>query len=413
MKKKVLIFSACNDFNAVELALENAEMGNKVFYLQCDSYLRVCQHNRFGNRVMCWHCKNSMSKVINKYRELYDINLIYLSDVIMPEDIEDAAVYKMDFNSVQDIKNLSYHGAAVGYGAFSSYVTFSRNVMPDIDDELRRYLGFLIKKEVAIFHALERLNEQVLFDQIIFHNGRFAQFKPFLEFSKIHKINFICTEHRISENRLLKDLFINDIPHSIDYVANNVLKNWDKGDPTSREEIGKSFFERRKKGLPAGDNNRVFVKGQHVGQLPAEWDDNVENISIFNSSEDEFLAVNKDYDSYLMFPNQFVALSTIFEHYKHDKTKHFYVRIHPNLKNVPYKSHLALHELKYDNVTIIPAESSISSYTLLEHSNKIIIFDSTMGVEATYSGKPVIALSKYYYTVLDMVYTPKKSYGSW
>jgi len=404
MNKKVLIYSACNDFNALELAVENVEQGNYVYILQCDHFLSVCEHNIFGNPLLCYHCKKSMKKTIATLGlTKKNVHIEYLSNIINTDDIKESRQYRVDFNSVSDIKSLTFKGAAVGYGAFSSYVTFSRNVMPEMNAELKDYLAFMIKKEIAVYNALERLNKKMKFDQIIFHNGRFAQYKPFLEYAKLNSINYIATEHQLVGGKILKDNFINDIPHSIHYVADNVLKNWEKGDPSTRETIGKSFFEKRRKGVPAGD--KVYMKG-HDGEIPEGWDDTVENISIFNSSEDEFLAINKNYDSYLLFPNQYVALKTIFDHYKDDKTKHFYLRIHPNLKNVPYKSHLALYELNYENVTIIPADSVINSYTLLDHSDKVIVFNSTMGVEAEYWGKPVISLTKYFYWVLGMLYHP-------
>ena len=410
MTKKVLIYSACNDFNALELALDNVEQGNDVSIIQCDKFLKFCQFNMYGNPLQCFHCKRAMTRTMSSLGLLKKAHVRYLSDVVNADDIAESTKYKVDFNSVKDIKDLVYKGAEIGYGAFSSYVTFSRNVMPEMNDELRTYLSFLIKKEIAMYHALERLNKQQQFDQIIFHNGRFAQFKPFLEFAKLNNIGFITTEHRIFGEKMLKNNFIDDIPHSINYVASNVLKNWENGDPSTRETIGKSFFEKRRKGVPAGD--KVYMKG-HIGELPEGWDEHVENIVIFNSSEDEFMSVNKQYDSNLLFPNQYVALKTLFDHYQNDKTKHFYLRIHPNLKSVPFKSHLALYELKYDNVTIISADSVINSYTLLDHSDKVIIFNSTMGVEAEYWGKPVISLTKYFYWVLGMLYHPNNVEELW
>ena len=409
--KKVLIFSGNNDFNALELALENVECGNQVVLIQCDKTLQLCQHNRFGNPIMCAHCKHAMKNVINKIGLDKKVKLLYLSDLLNDDDSKAAQSFSFSFNSVKDIKAITYQNVEVGQGAFSSYVTFTRNVMPDMTPEFKDYISFLIRKEVEMCHAIDRLHKENRFELLVLHNGRFAQFKPLLGYAREHRIDYICTEQRFSENKLLKDIFYNNIPHDIEYVSGNVIKNWEKGDPNEREIIGRDFFERRKKGLPAGD--KVYTKDQKAGTLPDGWDDGVENIAIFNSSEDEFLAISKEYDSYLLFPNQYVALQTIFEHYKGDKTKHFYLRIHPNLKNVPYKSHVALYKLHYDNVTIIPANSNISSYAILDNCDKVIIFDSTMGVEATYAGKPVIALSKYFYTILDMVHTPSNPEELW
>lgn len=409
--KKILIYSVCEDFNALEYAIERVESGNEVYMIECDYKQGNCQHNINGSRLTCAYCYHSMKGAIRRCGLLNKVHFLRLSGIIRPEDEKNAEDVDVNFSNIQELKDLTYKGAHLGYGAFSSYVTFSRNVMPDVTDAFKRYIKRLYRTEVIVYDALERLHQEIHFDEIIFHNGRFSQFKPFLEFAKLNGIDYIATEVIVRNGRLMKNNFVNDIPHSIEAIAQKVIRNWDMANPIEREEIGRSFFERRKKGVAAGD--KVFTKDQHAGEMPDDWNENVENISIFNSSEDEFCAVSKEWDSYLMFPNQYVALKTIFDHYKDDKTKHFYLRIHPNLKNVPYKSHLSLYDLKYDNVTIIPANSSISSYTLLDNSDKIIIFDSTMGIEATYWGKPVIALSKYVYWKLGLLYYPENPDDIW
>lgn len=409
--KKILIYSVCEDFSSLSYAKENIEQGNEVYLIECDKKQGNCQHNCYGSRISCSFCYHSMIGAIRRAGLIGKVHLFRLSEVIKQEDEKAADTFSINFNSVQELKELTYKGAEVGFGAFSSYVTFSCNVMPEMTDDFKKYICGLIKTEVMIYEALERMHKEIQFDQIVFHNGRFSQFKPFLEFARLHNIDYIATEVRIRDGKLMKNDFHNDIPHSISYIAKKVLKNWDEADPVQREKIGRSFFERRKKGLAAGD--KVYTKDQHVGELPEGWSDEVENIAIFNSSEDEFCSISKEYDSYMLFPNQFEALKTIFEHYEDDKTKHFYLRIHPNLARVPYKSHMALYELKYDNVTIIPATSTISSYALLDKSDKIIIFNSTMGVEATYWGKPVISLTKYVYWELGLLHHPEKCNELW
>jgi hypothetical protein len=83
--------------------------------------------------------------------------------------------------------------------------------------------------------------------------------------------------------------------------------------------------------------------------------------------------------------------------------------VHPNLKNVRYKYHtdLYLFQEKYKNVTVIPPEDEISSYDLLDAAEKVIVFGSTMGVEAAYWNKAVILLAGCLYYDLDICYKPK------
>jgi capsule polysaccharide modification protein KpsS len=62
---------------------------------------------------------------------------------------------------------------------------------------------------------------------------------------------------------------------------------------------------------------------------------------------------------------------------------------------------------KYKNVTVIEAGSDVDSYTLCEMADKVITFNSTMGVESVYWGTPVILIGRAYYEGLKCFYKPK------
>ena len=222
--------------------------------------------------------------------------------------------------------------------------------------------------------------------------------------AKGNNIEYIVTEKfNMPDGEIRINNFHNNIPHSYDAIYMKTLEAWDNAGENA-VEIGKAFFENRRNAKYAGD--KIYTKDQVAGMLPEGFDIGKRNISIFNSSEDEFFAISKEWDQSVIFPSQYEGLKTIFEHYKDDETIHFYLRIHPNLKNVPWKSHTLLYGLKYKNVTIIAPNSPISSYTLMDNSEKVIIFNSTIGLESTFWGKPVIALNKCTYSYLKLTYTP-------
>ncbi|MCS2656231.1 hypothetical protein NXV26_10165 [Bacteroides fragilis] len=150
---------------------------------------------------------------------------------------------------------------------------------------------------------------------------------------------------------------------------------------------------KRRNGIIAGD--KVYIENQIKGKLPIDWDDTKRNIAIFNSSEDEFIAVDRDFDNLSLYKSQIDGIRGILEHYKENQTVHFYLRVHPNLKNVHYQYHLLLYDLslKYPNITVIGADSDISTYDIMDNAEKVIVFGSTMGLESSYWGKPVILLS--------------------
>src|SRR5262249_34716020 len=66
----------------------------------------------------------------------------------------------------------------------------------------------------------------------------------------------------------------------------------------------------------------------------------------------------------------------------------------------------ALHTIKAKNLCVIAADSRVSSYTLMDQCEKVIVFGSTMGIEATYSGKPSITCRPSLYSSLEGAYEP-------
>lgn len=408
----VLIFRGTNDIDGIDYAIEYKQRGDNVTVIQCDESMGMCPWNPFGSERCCKYCYKVSKKAFREYcPEGYDY--IKLSSIISDEDKKRSEEFQMDFNTVAELKNILYDNVEIGYGAFSSYVTASQNVMPNISKELKAYIQHLMRMEIKVYEALKRFVKERGYDLIIFHNGRFAMYRPFLGLARNLHINYIATEHFDSNGVTYKNDFYNDVPHSVEANMQKARELWDKALPQEREEKGRNFYEWRKNGVPSGTDKKVYVGNQEKGKLPEGWDDSVENIAIFNSSEDEQCAIDKKIDSQNLFENQYVALKTLFEHYKNDKSKHFYLRIHPRLIIVPYKSHTALYDLKYDNVTIFAPESPMSSYTLMDHCDKTIVFNSTMGLEAAYWGKPVIALVRDFASEFNLAYFPETEEKFW
>lgn len=404
--KKALFFISNNDYMALDEAIEKCQNGYDIYFVLCDSSVRGCNVCRACDKATCKLCAYTMKKLI---RPLLKTNHAYhmemMANLITSDIKRQAEDFSFDYHDVKSLKTITFHGVEIGYGAFSTFVTYTRNVMPTFNETLKDYLDALMRAEVRETLALEKYVFQLKPDLIVFHNGRFANLKPLLNIAKNNKIDYIVTEQWNLPGGIVKrNFFFNDIPHSYEAYVKKFEIAWknagDKG-----AEIGKAFYENRRFAKYAGDT--IYTKDQKKDLLPENFDSNKRNISIFNSSEDEFFAVSKEWDESVLYPNQYIALKTIFEHYKDDNTVHFYLRIHPNLKNVPWKSHTLLYQLEYPNVTIIPPSSPISSYALMDKSEKVIVFNSTMGLESTYWGKPVIALNRCTYSLLHQVYEPQ------
>lgn len=404
--KKVLCFVSNNDYMALEEATQKLQEGYEVYFLLCDSSVRGCNVCRVLDKGTCLLCTYMMKKTIRPLlRFSKDYHIEVMSNLITDNIRNESDKVELDFHDVKSLKNLTFHGVDIGYGAFSTFVTYTRNVMPTFNDALKEYLNALMRSEIRQTLAIEKYVNQLKPDLMVFHNGRFANLKPLLCIAKKNRIEYIVTEQWNLPNGVVKkDFFHNDIPHSFNGFYEKIKIAWENAGAEG-PEIGRRFFENRRYAKYAGDT--IYTKNQQQGLLPSDFDNSKRNIAIFNSSEDEFFSISKEWDDTALFPNQYVALKYIFDHYKDDSSVHFYLRIHPNLKNVPWKSHTLLYQLKFPNVTIIPADSPISSYALMDQAEKVIVFNSTMGIESAYWGKAVIALNKCTYSHLGQVYEPK------
>ena len=143
---------------------------------------------------------------------------------------------------------------------------------------------------------------------------------------------------------------------------------------------------------------------QKEGSLPSNIDTHKDKriITIFISSEYEFSAIDKIWLQ-RFYKDQNEVVEKLLTKVKNEDI-YFYIRIHPNLKGHDNTQTRFLKKFKADNVTVIFPEEDIDSYSLIDISEKIITFGSTIGLEATYWGKPSICLGRSYYEDLNVSY---------
>lgn len=408
--KKVLVYATgrqgAQEGSALEMALENINLGNEVFYLTCGQCMGGCNDNSWFNPTICRYCKHVTLKRAKKYLGK-DCKIGSIDDY-WKDIAQSVPSFHFELNKVSELKSLTYKGVQIGYGALSTYISLTRNMEPDFRKvEIQNYFQDLLNQQVRLIEIFERVLSDYQPELFCFHNGRFAQYKPCLGIAQKCKIDFICTETMLkSTGEAMKNNFYNDIPHSIKANQQHYVDFWNSTtDNEEKIKVAESFFINRRYGKYAGD--KIYIKNQIRGKLPADWDAGKENIVIFNSSEDEFCAIDDMVDKASLYRNQLEGIKDIMNHFGEETGKHFYLRIHPNLTGVPYSYHQDLYKLSYKNLTIIPATSDISSYALMDAASKVIVFGSTMGVESAYWKKPVICIGYALYTLLDVVYLPK------
>ena len=413
--KNVLVYSfwaqGYQEAIQMEVAKRFFSEGDNVLFLTCGSKVGFCNENVLGCRGACKICQFSQLRRVKKWVSK-DIKTKSINEYITNEIEDVARDYELCYSDLEDLKNVLFEGIEIGYGAISSYVTYTRNIEPDMNN-VRPYLDELMRMEIKSILALKEVFKQFNPDLVVFHNGRFAHYKPIYGMAVLNNVKFICTETiTASDGSIQIDNIPNNIPH--DFICRGQMFKdfyYNQVEDKNREAIARSFFENRRNAVFAGDT--IYIKDQKQGKMPEKWNQGCENIVIFNSSEDEFFAIGSKYRNVALFKTQLDGIVSIMEHYKGDRSKHFTLRVHPHLKGLPFHYHTALYELKYPNLTVVPADSDISSYALMDAADKVITFGSTMGIESAYWKKPSISIGFAFYRALDAVYAPKSIEELW
>jgi hypothetical protein len=407
---KYLVYNSCSLAHPhYGVQLEHAERllseGHDVVFSYCDGVLDSCFMNPKGNKAICKLCKFGYTHSLSKLSK--GIEIVPLKKSSFKNE------YSFNYNSVDEMKSVKFKDSNIGLSTLSTYISLTRNPNPIITPESRKYFNHIINDMVGFTTTIYNIIEKYKIDAISIYSGRFYENRPFYDIATSLKLNFVSNEivgGAICNEQFYITSFENSLPTNLKTVQDQIIQTWNysKEDLINKKSKGESFFLRRRKGLPASD--RVYISNQIKGRLPSTWDKNKRNFVIFNSSEDEFAGLGGDFEQYSLFKTQIEGIKFMLSSI-HDDNTHFYLRIHPNLKNISFNYHsdLYLFEKQFSNITIIRANEDVSTYDIMDAADRVIVFGSTMGVEACYWGKPVILLSGALYYFLDCCYLPSST----
>lgn len=402
MSKK-LFYSSCSFWAphigvTIDDVLQSKRENDEVYWAYCCGALSSCLMNLDSHKCICNFCHKMYRNHIRKYGK--GIHLIPIDKVKF-----DHKSHVWNLDSVQQIKSITYRDVYIGTSILSLYFSVTRDLDIKKLEEFQRFACPLINEICDFVDYTYDLINRIQPDEIISYNGRLYENRLFYDIANSLGIKYTALEivGGGGVEPYKKVRFEGGLPHSVKLNTLKIETLWNNS-PLSDEkktEIASSFYTRRRGGERVADV-AVYITAQKEGTLPPGFDSKQRNIAIFNSSQDEMAALGGEWETGFAFPGQYEAIEYMLQN---TSDIHYYLRIHPNLKGIDHQDHMKLYELsKYDNITIIPPESEISTYTLMEACEKVVTFGSTMGVEATFWGKPSILMGRSYYENLDACY---------
>ena len=351
--------------------MENPE--NEIYYLDCNGNIKgPCGLNHKKHWGYCRNCQIPCLKVL-KHAGLPDDHILKMQKYKTPK-----FPY---FNTIQEAIDYEYEGYNLGLAPVSCIMTITRDYDFDIK-KWQKHIKRFFETEYIILKNIEYYDNIYHFDEIHSFNGRMASMYPYVVYAKKHNIDYTLYEGGYSINRLSK--IHNCVPHDINSRQQAIQDIWEKGSD-DKYEIAKSWYEEKRQGKTQIGGS--YTKYQSRDQLPKNYNFDEENIVYFNSSADEIFAFPSWRLPFCKTENEIIE--AILEHYKDDNSKHFYIRVHPNLKKAKKKKTTQIRELnklknKYQNLTIIEPEDKTDTYSLMKAADKVITTYSSIGAEATY-----------------------------
>lgn len=281
----------------------------------------------------------------------------------------------------------------------SAIISYARDAKPNL--QRRRFKKLYHELYSGALNSLSTLSKVLeinVVTEIFIPNGRFPHQRAAIIAATAAGVNINYYEKGdFSESIYLQKYSALDRVESQKDVA-GFLENYDKG---TIEKIGKQWLEARipsatRKPLNAYATNFEEPKLSSLEDFfsKAEW------IGIFTSSQDEFASLGRDWHLH-EWSDQYSAISGVLELVGVNQP--VYLRVHPNFAT---KSHRAykreLKEInslknKHPNLHVFMHDDKANSYELIRHSSHIVVWDSTIGLEAMILGKRVIELAASFY----------------
>ena len=383
----------------LELAERHLNAGDQVTMMVCHGDLLACDPNPTHDVGRCARCVGRHRTGIARLSGRVQVEpFIQLTD----KDRRELRGLKSNWGSVQELNEFTVDNFDAGWAAQSSLAAhFMRPdySVHDQHDQIRRTL----LSSVAAFRSVQNFLSRVHVDRLYVFNGRYATLRAVLRAAESKGVPFFVHERGSSFEKF--SLFENHAPYDIEYFQDEIRRAWDRANPELRELIGASFFADRVVGI--NSEWYSFSKRQELGKLPETWKDGARNIVIYLSSSDDLDCVREMVQGKTFYDNQYQAIDKIIASASEHPDLNLFVRAHPRSAKMPEVGAHRLLAMRLPNLTVIPADSPISTYAMMRKATRVVSFGSTTGMEATYWGIPSILGYRSYFDKLGCIHIPK------
>lgn len=296
------------------------------------------------------------------------------------------------------LKEYHYGNARLGMGVASSLISWYGDSQLDVAKRQTITRLALLSASIVYERSLASIHSAHP-DTIVTFNGRFATSKPIVEAAAAMGIPVLRHERGAAFDKY--EIFDQAL-HSLEYIRSRIEQAWRAADTVTRDKIGHEFFARRR----GGDEMAwySFIGSQVQGKVPARVPGR-RRIVYFSSSDDEY-AATADVVTPSCWGEQIPAVQALISACEGLNDVELIIRMHPHLAKKSSAERARWYGLGGKNTHIIPAESDVDSYALLDSADVVVVYLSTIGIESAYWGKPSILIGPAIYAGSGVCYEP-------
>ncbi len=370
--------------------------GTKISFATCEGRLPICNIRNVhqGFQMPCDYCISLTNKIFQhscfpKYSVCrYLDNTAIIQAVKLTEE--------MTFDQLEHFK---YDNLPLGELIKISVRWFlAGNVIHSLQHGLKAYRRFLAGS-IIIFEFIKKLLDEVRPDVIFMLNGLLFEERIMYAIAQRNSIPIVTYECGF-----IKNTFI--------FARNKIACYYD---------LSEHWQNFNKKSLTNEENKWLddYLEDRQIGNRCTiqYWPTREERITEIRKQLN--LELNKNiavlftnivWDSAVQekeigFDGLFDWVKKTILYFNQHREYHLILRIHPaevRLKGRETQERVNDHIKKSfpklpGNITIVKSESDISSYRLIEMSDVVLVYTSTIGLEASLMGKPVIVSAKTHY----------------
>lgn len=400
---KVIIYShvqlwPVHHAETLELALKHLDCGDEVFLLTCEGDLSTCPANAEHDLSKCGNCKKQTDYSVQQVLE-GRVKKIRLN-------LERNANYNKKFKDINDLRSYVEDGVPLGALVVSQLVSVHRDCFFDVAPYANE-IDKLISDGRALYQQARMVIKENKIDKVYVWNGRRICDGPVCYAARDEGVEL---EVYISGGKRGTYLTLPALTvMNLDAHNYRILKLFELiSSHQEYEEIkneAADFYKIQRYG--GGDFPGYVQFSKNFEKTNLNFG-NKKNIVVFSSAFWEFFSL--DEYAHGMYTNHYSGIKQIISDDRITARYNVIVRWHPNLRNCGFFERKVIDEVintKSEGVLHYPPESDIDSYQLCEQADIVISFGSTIGVEASYYGKPSILLGRSWYEETGACYRPK------